>query len=188
MVSCAAAQLIFVLVFVSENAFVCSPLAWLASTWHQLHGLSPWKFSYTARFCFLFLFSTTLFGTNLIDDMTSTWCGCRGINFDSLWPLCFATVSFYGLLSLPSLMLISVTIHIAYTTITHVANYERAGLWSTEFPSLMFFLAAELAINNSTSRKLGVGADDAFALLIKRELFYGNTNLPASDRNVWAEM
>ena len=85
-------------------------------------------------------------------------------------------------------MLISVTIHIAYTTITHVANYERAGLWSTEFPSLMFFLAAELAINNSTSRKLGVGADDAFALLIKRELFYGNTNLPASDRNVWAEM
>ena len=56
----------------------CSPIAWLASTWHQLDAIwamiwqwyddvrSPWKFSSTARFFFLFLFSTTLFGTNLM--------------------------------------------------------------------------------------------------------------------------
>ena len=124
-----AAQLILVLIFVFENAFVRSPMAWLASTWHQLDARSPWKFSCTARFCFLLLFSTTLFGINLIADLASTWCGCRGINFDFLWPWCFATVSLYGLLSLPSLMLIPVTTHSLYYNHVCCHYYERSGLW-----------------------------------------------------------
>ena len=76
---------------------------------------------------------------------------------------------FYGLLSLPFLALILVTTQ--SLNYNHVANYERSGLWSTESPSFTSVLAAELAIHY-WSETIGVGADDAFALLIKRELVW----------------
>ena len=66
--------------------------------------------------------------------LAPTWCGCHGINWVVninwfLMAIRFCDGFFSGLLSVPFLTLVLV-IHRAYITITHVANYERSGLWS----------------------------------------------------------
>ena len=105
---------------------------------YQLDAWSPWKFSSTARFCFLFLFSdmSSSTGTNLIDAMASTF----RINL--------ATVISYGPYVLRRFLFMASS---AYTlshahlsiytyilqSITYVADYERSGLRLTESPSLL---------------------------------------------------